>query len=151
MRSGGWLRAEQPTARGFKGGWLGNVRSALLSVVFPAGCRIGEQLLSEATRIPICNECLASFRAISSTACDKCGRPIEGADTSDAEAFVCPTCVNDEWGGYAFQRVRSWANIRRRAGAGNFALEIRKYRPAGKTVCSTARTVGHGWQARFSG
>jgi len=109
MRSGGLLRAEQPTARGFKGGWLGNVRSALLSVVFPAGCRIGEQLLSEATRIPICNECLASFRAIRSTVCDKCGRPIEGADTSDAEAFVCPTCVNDEWGGYAFERVRSWA------------------------------------------
>jgi hypothetical protein len=55
------------------------------------------QLLTEATRIPICNERLASFRAISSTVCDKCGRPIEGADISDAEAFVCPTCVNDEW------------------------------------------------------
>jgi predicted amidophosphoribosyltransferase len=23
--------------------------------------------------------------------------------------FVCSSCVNDEWGGYAFGRVRSWA------------------------------------------
>ena len=34
---------------------------------------------------------------------------MEGADASDAEAFVCPTYVNDEWGGCAFERVRSWA------------------------------------------
>jgi predicted amidophosphoribosyltransferase len=109
MRFGGLLRADQPAAGGFKGRWLSAVRAALLSVVFPAGCRIGEQLQTEATRIPICKDCLASFRAISDTVCDKCGRPIEGADTSDVEAFVCPTCVNDEWGGYAFERVRSWA------------------------------------------
>jgi competence protein ComFC len=108
MRSGGLLRADRSAARGFKGGWLSEVRSALLSVVFPAGCRICEQLLTEATRIPICNDCLSSFRAISDTVCDKCGRPTEGGD-SDAETFVCPTCVNDEWGGYAFDRVRSWA------------------------------------------
>jgi competence protein ComFC len=28
---------------------------------------------------------------------------------AEAETFVCPTCVGDEWGGYAFDRVRSWA------------------------------------------
>jgi competence protein ComFC len=108
MRSGGLLRADQPAARSISS-WLGNVRSALLSVVFPAGCRICEQLLTEATRIPICNDCLASFGPITGTVCDKCGKPVEGAANSDAETFVCPTCVNDEWGGYAFDRVRSWA------------------------------------------
>jgi predicted amidophosphoribosyltransferase len=85
------------------------VRSALLSVVFPAGCRICGQPLTEATCIPTCNDCLASFGPITETVCNKCGKPIAGADTSDAEAFVCPTCVNDEWGAYAFERVRSWA------------------------------------------
>lgn len=95
MRPGGLLRADRSSARAFKGAWLSEVRSALLSVVFPTGCRICEQLLTEATRIPICNDCPSSFRAISDTVCDNCGRPIEGADTSDAEAFVCPTCVND--------------------------------------------------------
>src|ERR1700681_3538516 len=99
MRAGGLLRGNSPATRESTGGWLNDVRAALLSVVFPAGCRICEQLLTEATRIPICNDCLDSFRSITDAVCDKCGRPAAGADTSDAEAFVCPTCVNDEWGG----------------------------------------------------
>jgi competence protein ComFC len=109
MKAGRSLRADLPSVRGFAGGWLTNVRAALLSVVFPAGCRICEQLLTGATRIPICNDCLSSFRPISGTVCEKCGRPVEGAARSDAETFVCPTCVDDEWGGYTFDRVRSWA------------------------------------------
>jgi len=54
------------------------VRAALLSVVFPAGCRICGQLLTEATHIPICNDCLGSFGPISGPICDKCGRPADG-------------------------------------------------------------------------
>ena len=80
----------------------------MLSVVFPAGCGICERLLSEATRIPICNDCISSFGPITGTACDKCSRPVEGVAGCDAETFVRPTCVNDEWAGYAFDRVRSW-------------------------------------------
>lgn len=109
MRSGGLLRADQPVARALTDGWLGNVRSALLSVIFPAGCRICEQLLTEATRIPICNDCLGSFGPISGTVCDKCGRPVEGTAPSDLETFVCPTCANGEGRGYTFDRVKSWA------------------------------------------
>jgi competence protein ComFC len=110
MRAGGLLRGNSPATRGSTGGWLNDVRAALLSVVFPAGCRICEQLLTEATRIPICNDCLSSFRPIRGTVCEKCGRPVEGPpSSSDAETFVCPTCVNEEWGGYAFDRARSWA------------------------------------------
>jgi hypothetical protein len=71
MRPGELLRADQPATRGFRGGCLSEVRAALLSVVFPAGCRICEQLLTEATPIPICNNCLSSVRAISNTVCDK--------------------------------------------------------------------------------
>jgi ComF family protein len=78
-------------------------------VVFPADCRICDQLLGEATRIPICNECLDSFGPMIGTVCDKCGRAVEGVGGSDTETFVCPTCANDERGGYAFDRVRSWA------------------------------------------
>ena len=109
MKAGRSLRADLPSVRGFAGGWLTNVRAALLSVVFPAGCRICEQLLTGATRIPICNDCLGSFRPINGTVCEKCGRPVEGATRAEVETFVCPTCVDDEWGGYAFDRVRSWA------------------------------------------
>jgi competence protein ComFC len=78
-------------------------------VVFPGGCRICEQLLTEATRIPICNDCLGSFRLISGTVCDKCGRPVEAAVIPGVEMFMCPRCANEDWGGYAFDRVRSWA------------------------------------------
>src|ERR1700676_5515677 len=102
MKARELLRANSPPTRGLTVGWLSNVRAALLSVVFPAGCRICGQLLTEATRVPICNDCLGSFGPITGTVCDKCGRP-------DAETFVCPTCENDERGGYAFDRVRSWA------------------------------------------
>ena len=78
-------------------------------MVFPAGCRICEQLLTEATRIPICNDCLDSFGPSTGTVCDKCGRPVEGAARSELETFVCPTYANGEWRSYAFDRVRSWA------------------------------------------
>jgi predicted amidophosphoribosyltransferase len=70
---------------------------------------ICERLLTEAARIPICNDCLGSFRLIRETVCEKCGKPVEGPSSCGAETFVCPTCANDEWGGYAFERVRGWA------------------------------------------
>jgi competence protein ComFC len=103
------LRPNSPPTRGLAEVWLSNVRSALLSGLFPAGCRICEQLLTEATRIPICNDGISSFRPITGTVCDKCGRPVEGAARSDLETFVCSTCANGEWGSYAFDRVKSWA------------------------------------------
>jgi competence protein ComFC len=109
MKGEEFLRVNSPATRGFPGGWLNTVRAALLSVVFPAGCRICEQLLTEATRIPICRNCLDSFAPMTETVCDKCGRPVEGDWASDDEVFVCPTCKNEAWGGYAFDRVRSWA------------------------------------------
>ena len=109
MKAGGLLCPNTPPARRFAGGWLSVARAGLLSVVFPAGCHICERLLTAATRIPICNDCLGSFRPITGTFCEKCGRPVERAEAPDLEMLVCPTCVNDEWGGYAFDRVRSWA------------------------------------------
>ena len=92
MKGEEFLRVNSPATRGFAGGWLNTVRAALLSVVFPAGCRICD-----------------SFAPMTETVCDKCGRPVEGDWASDDEVFVCPTCKNEAWGGYAFDRVRSWA------------------------------------------
>ena len=75
------------------------VRAALLSVVFPAGCRICEQLLTEPTQIPIRNDCLGSFRR----------RPVERIAISAAATFIFSRCVIEDCDGYAFDRVRSWA------------------------------------------
>jgi Double zinc ribbon domain len=91
MKAGELSRANLPGSRGLASGWLGTVRAALLSVVFPAGCQICEQLLTEATRLPICRNCLDSFAPMTETVCDKCGRPVESDWTSDDEVFVCTT------------------------------------------------------------
>jgi competence protein ComFC len=100
--------------------WLRETGAALLSVVLPGGCRICERLLTKATRVPICDECIESFKRIDGLVCDTCGSPIEaaagisgagalGASELDEETFVCPVCVINEKQTYAFDRVRSWA------------------------------------------
>jgi competence protein ComFC len=127
------------------------VRAALLSVVFPAGCRICEQLLTEATRIPICSDCISSFGSITGTVCNKCGRPVEGAARPDAETFVCPTCVNDEWGGYAFDRVRSWAVYQGALVRAILLLKFENIDPLGKlfarSLAEVATDGGSAFQA----
>ena len=91
------------------GGWLANVRAALLSVAFPAECRICEQLLTAPTRIPICNACLDSFQPISGRICDVCGMPAEPATAVGESTFICRLCVNVKDRTYAFDRQRSWS------------------------------------------
>jgi ComF family protein len=89
--------------------WLAEVRAALLSVVFPAGCRICQQLLTEPSRIPICNKCLDSFEPIAATVCDICGSPVERALSEPRREFVCPICLKEKNQRHAFDRVRSWS------------------------------------------
>lgn len=90
-------------------GWLRYVRSALLSVFFPAGCRICDRMLTEPTRIPICNECLGSFQQIHGTVCDKCGAPVENAPVENNRVFICPRCTSPDHRILAFDRVRFWS------------------------------------------
>ena len=47
-----------------------------LGVALPAGCRICASLLTKATRVPICEECIASLKRIG-LVCDKCGRRLK--------------------------------------------------------------------------
>jgi predicted amidophosphoribosyltransferase len=149
MRSGGLLRPNSPAARGLTGGWFSQVRAALLSVLFPAGCRICERLLSEATRIPICVDCISSFGPLTGTVCDKCGRPIEAAAGSDAETFLCRTCVNDEWGGSAFDRVRSWAVYEGAVVRAILLLKFENIDPLGKLFAKWLEGSGRRAEALF--
>lgn len=105
---------------------------ALASVLFAAPCRICEQPLLNASRIPICESCLASFEAIGEGVCACCGRPeppgiaesgvapTDGADkvpvsfaggmagvAAGADGrWVCRLCRAQTFG---FARARSWA------------------------------------------
>jgi competence protein ComFC len=56
--------------------WLEVAGDAVVSVIYPAGCCLCDQLLTRATRLPICEECLASFAALPPPVCDICGSPV---------------------------------------------------------------------------
>jgi ComF family protein len=86
--------------------WLSEAADALTSVFFPAPCRICEQLLLRATRVPICDVCLNSFTPIPKRACEICGQPIESFYTEPVQGLLCPNCSPAR---YAFARARSLA------------------------------------------
>jgi ComF family protein len=94
----GWLRHGR--------GWLGEISDAVVSVFFPSGCRICERLLTSASRVPLCEECLASFERVSGIVCEICGRPLPGLARKDEEPLLCPACQDRT---YAFERARSFA------------------------------------------
>ena len=94
----GWIR----TGRG----WLAGASDALVSVFFPAGCRICEKLLTGASRVPLCVECLSSFERVPDTICEICGRPLPGLARKDEVPLLCPACTSKT---YAFDRARSFA------------------------------------------
>lgn len=86
--------------------WLSEASDALISVIFPAGCRICEQLLIDARRVPICEECLSSFQRIPQPSCEICGRPLPGLTRQEREPLLCPACGDKT---YTFDRARSFA------------------------------------------
>jgi predicted amidophosphoribosyltransferase len=82
-----------------------------------ASCELCDQLLTRATRVPICEECLASFPALPAEVCEICGTPVAtpfapgagqrlGADASGTTPRGCFACQGRT---YALARVRSYA------------------------------------------
>jgi ComF family protein len=79
---------------------------ALASVLFPAPCRICGEALTNASRIPICEPCLAGFEKIAAPLCECCGRPFPALAAGDAIHPLCRLC---RMSFYAFDRARSFA------------------------------------------
>jgi predicted amidophosphoribosyltransferase len=86
--------------------WLTTASDALVNVIFPAGCRICDQLLTDSRRVPICPECLASFERVPSIACETCGLPLPGFARREEQPLLCPACKDKT---YAFDCARSFA------------------------------------------
>ncbi|MFI5092662.1 MAG: ComF family protein [Candidatus Acidiferrales bacterium] len=84
--------------------WLAEASDAVVSVFFPAGCRICEGLLTGASRVPICEVCLASFEAPPEKKCEICGQAL-GWVVTEEERPVCRVCQQKT---YAFDRARSY-------------------------------------------
>lgn len=85
-------------------GWLSEASDAVISVFFPSGCRICDELLTGASRVPICEKCLSSFEALPAKNCEICGQAIEWA-TAEGERLVCRACQHQT---YAFEKARSY-------------------------------------------
>ena len=86
--------------------WFAEVCDALASIIFPAGCRICEALLTSASRIPICETCLSSFVPVPVNACQICGRPLPALPHNQEAPLICTACGDKT---YAFDRARSFA------------------------------------------
>lgn len=90
---------------------------ALASVLFAAPCRICDAPLLNASRIPICENCLASFAPIAEPLCACCGRPqppaVNQSDAPQPNASLpltpAPLCRLCRARTFAFARARNWA------------------------------------------
>jgi len=106
IREDSSMHAEGSTGRGVRA-WLAIVSDTVVSVFFPAGCRICEKLLTGASRVPICEECLSSFRATPQRKCEICGQTLEGMTATEEEQLICRACQQKT---YAFDRARSYGS-----------------------------------------
>jgi ComF family protein len=98
------LPSARPWRRGVRG-WLAGASDAVVSVFFPAGCRICDQLLVGSSRVPICEECLDSFAAPAEKKCEICGQALEWLTPREGQPLLCRACQQKT---YAFERARSY-------------------------------------------
>ncbi len=97
---------KRPLLREHVRSWLVAASDALVSVIFPAGCRLCSELLTDSRRVPICRECLASFERVPQIACEICGLPLSGLGQNEERPRFCPACQDKT---YAFDCARSFA------------------------------------------
>ena len=99
---------------------LAETGDALVSMFFPGGCRLCERLLTRASRLPICEECLGAFPALPLRVCPICGSPALAATTLEprsSESESPPgserrTCLDCAERTYRFDCARSYAAYR---------------------------------------
>jgi predicted amidophosphoribosyltransferase len=73
--------------------------------MFPAGCRLCEELLTDARRLPLCDHCLSSFQEIPPGSCDICGLPATFDPEFPKELPLCAECQQRR---FIFQLARSY-------------------------------------------
>ena len=121
---------------------LQDVCGAVVSVFFPAPCRLCGSLLDTATRIPICRTCLASLRPLHGPCCSRCGRPFASPVAVELQGLpLCHVCRRSL---YDFDFARSYgAYTPAMAGA----IMLLKY----QGVTPLAAWFAAGLQATFEG
>ena len=85
--------------------WVAGVGGAIASVLFPSDCRLCGALLTRADRLPVCDNCLDSFRRIPGEICERCGQPWSLEAAEEEASAVCRQCRER---GFAFDAARSF-------------------------------------------
>jgi competence protein ComFC len=108
--------------------WLKNISGALGSIVFPAGCRLCDELLVHAALLPICELCLSSFTTIAPGSCDLCGLPATFDPEFPHAVSYCRDCQERR---FAFQLARSYGLYERPLVRAILLLKYERIEPLG--------------------
>ena len=118
--------------------WLGSLAGAVASVVFPSGCRLCEELLTRADRLPLCDACLLSFRKISGEVCARCGQPWSHSGAPAEPGAVCNECNAR---GFAFDAARSFGIYEETLARAIVLLKYEQIEPLGIWFAGRLREV----------
>ena len=108
--------------------WLSAACDALTSVFLPGSCRLCDTPLLHSSRVPICPDCLASFRRIPESICSRCGLPLEAMDRVDGEKAVCAACRMER---FAFDAARSFGVYEKTLVRAMLLLKFERIEPLG--------------------
>jgi ComF family protein len=121
-------------------GRIAEVGDAIVSILFPADCRLCKGLLTRASRVPICEACLASFQPLQGRTCEICGAgfqasfgatepPRETEDGAGSDRRICRVCASRP---YAFNRARSYAEYQEALVQAIVTLKFERIEPLAK-------------------
>jgi ComF family protein len=116
---------------------LRELRQALVSVLFPAPCRLCGKLLDTASRIPLCCSCVTSFRPLTGPCCVRCGRPFVSAVVLDRE--TAPLCHICQRGLYDFDFARSYTAYTETVAGAIILLKYQQVTPLAGWFASSLR------------
>jgi len=108
---------------------LGTLAGEVTSVCFPADCRTCDRLLTHASRLPLCNDCLSSFQELPPGCCDLCGEPGTFDPEFPKETSLCPDCQARR---FAFQLARSFGFYEGALAQAILLLKREQIEPLGK-------------------
>ena len=115
-----------------------DVYRALVSVLFPAPCRLCGELLDSASRIPVCRSCLESLRPLGGPCCGRCGRPFVSSVAVELKNLpLCHVCRRNL---YDFDFARSYGPYTAKMAG---AIMLLKYQGVTPMARWFAAVLGH--------
>jgi len=118
--------------------WIAVLTGSVASVLFPGCCPLCDQLLVDARRVPICDECLGSFPAVLPRRCEICGQPGAFDPEFPKETAYCKDCERHR---FAFELARSYGLYEDELVRAILLLKHERMEPLGKWLARQLATV----------